>query len=66
MRDRKEVELDRRGGGEELGGAEGGETVIKLLHRETTWVDIGWGQNSEVPHSNLILITNPQIKKIKN
>lgn len=30
MRDQKGVDPDGRGGGEELGGAEGGETVIKI------------------------------------
>ena len=30
MRDRKRVGLNGRGGGEELGGVEGGETVIMI------------------------------------
>lgn len=32
MRDRKEENLDLRGGGKNLGGEEGGETVISLYY----------------------------------
>lgn len=31
-RDRKGVELDRRGGGEELEEIEGGEAVVRIYH----------------------------------
>jgi len=30
MRDRKGVDPERRGGGEDLGGVKGGETVIRI------------------------------------
>ena len=32
MRDRKGVDLDGRRGGEELGGVEGGETIIRIYY----------------------------------
>jgi hypothetical protein len=32
MRDRKGMDLNGRGGGEELGGSEGGETVIEIYY----------------------------------
>lgn len=32
MRDRKKVNLNGRVGGEELGGGEGRETIIKIYH----------------------------------
>lgn len=32
MRERKWVYLDRKGGGEETGGVEGGETKIKIYY----------------------------------
>jgi hypothetical protein len=33
MRDRKEVDLGERGGGKELGGVKGGETIIRMCYR---------------------------------
>lgn len=35
MRDRKRVELNRRGGGEKLGGVEGGDIIIKIYYIQT-------------------------------
>ena len=35
MKDRKGVDLDGRGGGEELGGVEGGEIIIKIYYIRT-------------------------------
>jgi hypothetical protein len=34
MRDKKGVDLDGRRGGEELGGVEGGETIIRIYYVE--------------------------------
>jgi hypothetical protein len=31
MRDRKRVDLEGRRGGEELGGGDGGETIIRII-----------------------------------
>ena len=37
MRDRKGVDLEGKGGGEELGGINGGKTVIRIYYMRKTY-----------------------------